>query len=220
MSRKYAKVNKASEIDFYTPSEIPFGLTFGQWTVKWWQWVFSSPGIKNPILDNDGRHAGVNQSGPVWFLGGTFGENRIPDRTTTIPYGKAILFPVINYEMNSLEDPNMRDEKQLLDHVCRDVDDIVITETLIDGVKIPACRIKSDPPTFDLLMMPNNCLRIAPGRTMAAADGYWVFLKPLLPGMHEIYFHGACSAGTRNATAFYHLTISEPLDFDDLRENQ
>jgi hypothetical protein len=32
-------------------------------------------------------------------------------------------------------------------------------------------------------------------------------LKPLFQGKHHIYFHGACSGGTRNASAEYHLVV-------------
>jgi hypothetical protein len=51
----------------------------------------------NPIVDNTGKHAGINQGGPVWFLAGTPGDNKIPIRKCIVPYGKALLFPVINY---------------------------------------------------------------------------------------------------------------------------
>jgi hypothetical protein len=162
----------------------------------------------NPILDDDGRNASINQSGPVWFLGGTFGENRKPNRICTVPLGKAILFPVINYEMNALEDPTLTNPIQLMKHVYGDVDDIITREVTVDGKQVEAYRVKSDPPIFELDIGKNNCLEISPGITNAASDGYWVFLKHLNPGMHQIYFHGSCSSGLRNSTANYHLNVA------------
>jgi hypothetical protein len=191
----------------FPPLAKPYGITYGQWTVRWWNWAFLSPSEFNPVVDHNGENAAVNQSGPVWFLAGTFGENRIPERSCKIPFGKAILFPVINYEMNALEDPTLTNEAQLIDHVRTDIDDIITMEAIVDGMKVPVHRIKSDPTVFDLVLGENNCLGIPSATTKSVADGYWVFLEPLSRGMHEINFHGSCSAGKRNSAAVYHLEV-------------
>jgi len=51
----------------------PYGLSYPEWTAKWWQWVFSIPIENNPIKDDMNRSYELNQSGPVWFLAGTVG---------------------------------------------------------------------------------------------------------------------------------------------------
>ena len=33
------------------PNSNPFGLSYAEWSVKWWQWVFSLPATNSPILD-------------------------------------------------------------------------------------------------------------------------------------------------------------------------
>jgi hypothetical protein len=203
-----------SEIGYFTPDSKPFGLTYGQWTVKWWQWALSIPKAINPVLDESGKNADVNQNGPVWFLAGIFGENavenKVPRRVCTVSSGKSILFPVINYEMNPLEKPQLSNEEELIRHVIEDIDDIVIKEALVDGSKIPIYRVRSDPLMFPLTINNDNSIGISGGTTQAAADGYWVFLKPLPSGNHNIYFHGACGGGTsiRNIAAEYKLTVS------------
>ena len=45
------------------------------------------------------------------------------------------------------------------------------------------------------------------GYTNATADGYWVFLKSLPQGEHNLYFHGSCSGGIRNVTTSDSLRI-------------
>ena len=52
-----------------------------------------------------------SQSGPVWFLAGTFGGKA--ERTCTIPSGKAILFPPINTECSYKENPMLKTESDL-----------------------------------------------------------------------------------------------------------
>jgi hypothetical protein len=194
---------------YYTKKEKPYGFSYGEWTVKWWQWAVSLPININPIVDETGRYANMNQNGPVWFLAGTLGENKMPIRNCVVPIGKALLFPVINYEINQLEDPNLRTEHAMVKHVVDDINDIINKEAIVDGNRIPTYRVQSSPRVFPLYVCKDNWLDISPGLIKAAADGYWVFLKPLDSGKHEIYFHGSCSGGLRNSTAKYSITVSK-----------
>lgn len=200
------KEEKQTNIEFFIPDEKPHGLTYGQWTVKWWEWALSSPISNNPVLDDTGQYADINQSGPVWFLAGTIGdENKVAHRTCNIPGEKAILFPVINYVYTY--EPRFRTDSELVRYVTTDIDDIVIKHAIVDGNIVPSHRVQGEPSIFSLKVKEENKLDIPVGINQAAADGYWVFLKPLAKGEHEIYFHGACSGGIRNATANYQITI-------------
>jgi hypothetical protein len=73
----------------------PYGMTYGQWGDAWWQWTMSIPADINPVTDPTGEFAAVGQSGPVWFLAGTYGG--VLERTVTIPAGKALFFPIYNW---------------------------------------------------------------------------------------------------------------------------
>lgn len=194
-------------LEYFMPYESPFGVSYGQWTVRWWQWAHSSPTNLNPVLDSTGANAAVNQTGPVWFIAGTFGEKQTAKRSCSIPSGKAILFPVINYEMNELENLSIKAGPDLIKHVKEDIDDIVTKEAKVDNELIPIYRVQSDPEIFNLYINDNNSMGIVGGTTEAAADGYWVFLKPLALGHHRIFFRGSCAAGKRRTAAEYILTI-------------
>jgi hypothetical protein len=189
-------------------NDKPFGVTYGQWTVKWWQWALSISRTENPVSDQTGEHGGTNQNGPVWFLAGTFGEDKMPRRKCELPSGKAILFPVINYEANYLQDPHLKNEPELVTHVVEDINDITTLVATVDGQSLDICRVQSEPSTFPVFIHPENSLGLrGGGSSIAAADGYWVFLRPMSEGKHDIYFHGACSGGTRNSSAIYEVTI-------------
>src|SRR5262245_20745573 len=56
----------------FTTDSIPFGLTYGEWTARWWQWAYSIPKYVHPAYDDSGKYCAEGQSGPVWFLAGTF----------------------------------------------------------------------------------------------------------------------------------------------------
>jgi hypothetical protein len=194
--------------DYFTPETKPYGLTYGQWTVKWWQWMASIPTCSNPAADENGKYASMNQTDQhVWFLAGTSG-GKIADRKCIVPAGRSILFPVINYEINSIEKPELKTDSELIRDAIEDEDDIINLEAIIDGQEIPIFRVRSDPPMFSLTLPADN-LFSAPvgGATRATSDGYWVFLKPLDLGEHSLYFAGSCSAGSRNVRATYNLTV-------------
>ena len=195
-------------LEYFTPDSRPYGLSYGQWTVKWWQWLAAIPIDVNPAADETGKNASINQNDPnVWFLAGTFG-GKSAERKCVVPAGRAILFPVINYEMNPLEKPELKTESELIKHVVQDEHDIINLESIIDGQRIPIYRIRSDPQIFSLTIPENNPLEVqGSGTTYATSDGYWVFLKPLYRGEHNVYFAGSCSAGSRNVKANYHIII-------------
>lgn len=196
-----------SVINSIEPNDKLFDLTFGQWTVKWWQWLLSSSKDINPAVDDDGSCSNVKQMGPVWFLAGTLGEDRFPHRQCIMPKNKYLLFPVINYEINIFEKPGLDSDEDLINDAIQDQNDIVHLEALVDMQSVPIYRIQSDPKIFFVKLPANNCYGVKDGRVKCAADGYWVFLKPLTPGKHTIFFHGACSGGLRNCTAEYSLTV-------------
>jgi hypothetical protein len=163
----------------------------------------------NPAADENGINACINQTDPnVWFLAGTLGGKEVR-RKCTLPFGRSILFPVINIEINPVEKPTLRTEADLIRYVKEDEDDILNLETLLDSHRLPIYRVKSDPAVFPLKMPMDNPFK-APGgiATMAASDGYWVFLKRLHPGEHHLYFAASCSLGTRNVKASYDLTVA------------
>lgn len=210
-SNYLAQLNK-KEQEYFTPDSKPYGLTYGQWTVKWWNWALSIPREINPVFDDSGEFATVSQKDPnVFFLAGTF-DGATVQRRCTVPSGKAVLFPVMNYEVNPIEYANLKTETEMIREVIRDQDDIINLEATIDGKRVPFYRIRSDPPVFPLTIsrdlieskeVPKGAKTIAE----AASDGYWIFLKHLSKGEHRIFFAGSCSSGIRNVRATYNVTV-------------
>lgn len=200
-----------NQIELFTLDSKPYGKTYGEWTVKWWQWALSIPCTMNPVVDKTGKHANVNQpADEVWFLAGKFGSESkdLPRRSCTVPFGRAILFPIINCEANPLEYPDLKRESDVINHVLRDEDTIVKKECCVNGQQISIERVQSDPPTFPVTIDKDNALGVKEGgSTIAASDGYWVFLKPLPRGEYFISFAGSCENGRLNSGANYHLNV-------------
>jgi hypothetical protein len=201
----------ADEIEYFTIESRPYGLTYGQWTVAWWKWFLSTPKAVNPILDESGKFASINQPPKdVWFLAGKLGnrEKNVPDRFCIIPSGRSILFPVINCEANFLEYPKLTTEQDLINYVNRDENTITYKECFVNNEPIPVQRVKSDPAVFEVEINEDNIYDIKThGITPASGDGYWIFLKSVAPGDYFVSFRGCCEKGAINSGADYHLKV-------------
>lgn len=203
------------EISFFTADSIPYGEMYGRWTVKWWQWFLSTPKSINPVIDGTGEYAHLNQpSMHVWFLAGKLADEdrNLPNRFCRIPSGRSILFPVINCETNPLEYPELRTDEDLIERVKRDEDTIIKKDCFVDGKRITAQRVQSEPRIFELTINEDNAINVeGGGSTHASADGYWVFLKPLPIGEHILSFQGSCEYGKLNSGANYRLEVSDQV---------
>jgi hypothetical protein len=222
-SGNYLTQEEEKEQGYFMPDSKPYGLTYGQWTVKWWNWALSIPKENNPVVDDTGKYANVSQNDPnVFFLAGTFGGATV-QRQCTVPDGRAVLFPVINYHVNRIMDPQLITETEMVEEVIKDQDDIINLEATIDGKRIPFYRVRSDPSVFPLTISPDLISTLSPdlietkkeipkGKDAmiceAASDGYWIFLKPFAKGEHKIFFAGSCSSGVRNVRAAYNITVA------------
>jgi hypothetical protein len=161
------------------------------------------------LFDETGVYADNNQpSSDVWFLAGCFPnvQKKYPSRTATIPEGRSILFPVINCSASKLEYPHLKTESDLIEHVEKDMDSIVRKNCFINGYRVTPERIHSDPTLFPVTIHKDNAFNIeGGGRTLAVGDGFWVFLKPLMPGEYMIEFEGSCELGRLNSGASYKI---------------
>ena len=177
-----------------------YGKTIGNWSHAWWVWAYSLPSSTSPPAQNGSVDCSAGQSGKVWYLAGTFGAPAA-DRTCSIKKGKAILFPLLNGIFWAPEDCS--DENS-----CR-----TLAGGALDAVTIETCTIDDTPCVWSVQIVraqsEARSLKIpagsfpttagggsyAPGkRKISIADGYWVMLDPLPPGIHEIHFKA--SVGT------------------------
>lgn len=174
----------------FQPNSKPYGLTFGDLAAKWHQWLYSIPSQVNPATDTNGRNCAQNQAGPIWILAGTTGGS--VERTCTVPAGKAIMFPIIASECSYAENPNLKTESEL--RACAKSPDNGVThlELTIDGTSIKDLqKYRAESPLFKLTFSKDNLGGVTPGPSQGVADGFWIILKPLAPGDHNIHFSAA-----------------------------
>ncbi len=176
----------------------PYGATITDWTQQWWQWAFSVPFEHNPLVDATGANAALNQSGPVWFVAGTSGGPA--ERTFTIPTGKSVLFPIVNY-LNDYPcpDPAFKPEPgQTLEEFLQAGTEWYLAhvkemKVVLDGAELQdlsSYRFTSGLFTFTgdpSLTALDPCVTGTP--QSGVADGYWVMLTPLSAGKHTLHIY-------------------------------
>jgi len=214
------------------PESIPGGLSYPQWSAKWWQWVWSAPLAVNPLFDTTGIDCAIYQtrSGPVWFLAGTAGFDAT--RSCIIPAGRMIFFPIINLgnDYPCPDDQFQPGPKQSLEQFLtvgygpyigarQYIDHVTAVSASLDGVPVQDLVL---PPETSKYRVTSSIFHFngepslqswdpcaGPGHK-AVADGYWIMLKPLPTGPHTLIFSGTETwpAGPPfTVTVTYNLTI-------------
>lgn len=208
----------------------------GDLTAKWWQWAVSIPAASNPIVsdtttDPTGELCDVKQSDVVWFLAGTTGGSAT--RKCTIPFGKAILFPILTAEWSVAEAeglggncfiPNVMSgtsEEALRECAKVTIDHVTLKQADIDGVNVQNLdnyRVQS--PLFGFKAVQNNVFAIPKGKSQSVSDGYWILLPSLPKGQHTVHFHGTAEFSepelgfTFDTEVTYHISIVDEDDED------
>jgi hypothetical protein len=198
-----AAAHSTSNPGILPPTSHPYGKSYGEWSAKHWQWEYSLPVDHHPLFDT--ADCSAAQSGPVWFLGGTFTTvSPSPGvvignatRDCTVPADKALFFPIIDAECATAEG-NGTTEQELRDCAEGLIDHAVNLSCEVDGVAVQnlaAFRVQS--PLFTWGPLPENNLFQDPvtfpaGTTSpSVSDGYFLLLAPLSVGSHTIHFKGS-----------------------------
>lgn len=167
------------------------GIPHSEWAQRWWQWAARFPNARElPYLDPDGRRCDqFQQDGPIWFLAGTDGNFEVL-RNCRIPDGKHLFVPVINYIVSRglPGDPEPTcEEKQA--EAARFADHVLTGLVLLDGR--PVGELKR------MRAASGGCFESFRGEPEGATDGYWLMLKPLPAGKHQLAITAAYRDGAK-----------------------
>lgn len=192
----------------FPQNSLVYGRTYSEWAAEWSQWALSIPVSNHPLFDNG--DCSVGQTGPVWFLGGKFCDPideecgfEAVERTCTVPFGKALFFPIVNMSSSSLEGYGdtivelRQNSESIIDYFF--TDETCTISLTVDNKVVREKDLKKKfhvhSRTFGFTLPEDNLLKIlgvveaVQGDYYPAVDeGFYVMLKPLSPGMHTINF--------------------------------
>jgi hypothetical protein len=179
---------RSAELEAIIPPKAQVaGKSQADWSMAWWQWAASFDSAESPVADRTGENCHLKQDGPVWFLAGTYGTKRTV-RTCTIPRGKYLFFPLINY-VYFLADPASPPTCASVTLSAQRATDnpslLVLNLDGADGTELSQYR-QATSPCFNLAALADPPAPLFP----SAANGYYVMLRPLPPGKHELNFGG------------------------------
>jgi hypothetical protein len=204
-------IGSNSSLSVYSSDSRPYGLSYGDWTAKWWAWLVSIPTNINPASDTTGSNCAQTQAGPVWFLAGSVAGHA--ERTCTIPTGKAVFFPILGAECSYAEYPKLKTESDLRSCAVA-LNNQRTVQAVIDGVSLQSQQMpRIQSPLFSVTFPETNIFGASAGPSQSLADGYYVFLQHLSPGKHEISFKAVSvqftTTGVQSVAQniVYHLTV-------------
>jgi PEP-CTERM motif-containing protein len=187
------------------PDSVIAGKSIADWTAAWWTWALQAPNNTNPLSDPNGGFAHVQNNGPVFFIAGNNAT-----RSFTVPAGKPILLPLINFV--DLESVPTDDPKFSLSE--REAAASIFTSSWVNAVDKASlfASIDGNPVAnpsqylevtnfFDMgPVQADSFLNVAfgiPAGTEAfptKSAGYWLMIDNLAPGSHTLHFGGSSQA--------------------------
>jgi hypothetical protein len=204
----------------------PLGKLYDNLSVSWWQYVLAQPAATNPLADETGAGCATGQSGPIFFLVGANGTGAPTRDQCSVRAGKLLFFPLVNgFDVHVV--PDGLDTADLvwddfLNTLAFRVDSLHAT---VDGVAIRhldpatspfracAAPVAGCARPFSLRLPDANLFGIPAGTyAPAVADGFYLLLAPLKPGVHTISFGGTGNFGVQRPSPFsqditYRLTV-------------
>lgn len=203
-------------VNILPPDAVAHGLTYSEWSQKWWQWLWSIPVSQNPGLDATGEFVSVGQEGPVWFLAPAY--YGVWERTATIPTGKMLFIDLAGF-CASLSMGDGADEAEVREVAGWFIDNAVSNVILeVDGARLENVedfRFATPPGLFDVTLPEDNMWAFFgyshTGGTYendAVSDGYYALLPPLSAGQHTIFLSADFGDPYNDRIQVtYHLTV-------------
>ena len=197
------------------PAQKAFDMTNGEWSARWWQFVFGLPEADNPLNDTTGALCGMGQWGPVIFLYGTTGGGPVT-RSCTIPSKKGLVIPLVNWGGSVPEDGATPEDVAALLKWVNDLTDASTLSATIDGVPVQNLeKYRFRSPVYSFTGSSPNIYSANCGtppcyegfHEQGMAEGYWIMVNPLPPGKHTIHINGEVPDWGIVQDATYHLKV-------------
>lgn len=213
-------------VEFYSKGELPFGISYGDWIAKYWNWDLSIPldPKTNDFLGLKENGCLVHRENSTVMLADT-AAGGIWNQKCTISHNAGILIPIWTGECDQgTKAFETYSFKQLLD--CARGYDLGKVRGQVKVDNIPVATLDALDYKTNIMnnvtevysnqfnaTIPINSHVIVEryGTFPAAAHGWFVFLKPLQPGTHTVYYQNSVEpttlsgAGNVNSAQFTYV---------------
>jgi hypothetical protein len=200
----------AAATEILPPSSLPYGMSYQEWSAKWWQWSLGQS-------TNDLKSVGAPDicEGPasrVRFLAGIYGFGvNVETRHVTIPGGSPLFFSILSFvadntacpvtDFTSLTGDQLTAEAEGGWNSAASLTTCTIDGEAVEGLDDPTNSIYNvvSPPFSYTTAKHDNILVLVEGESCipgdmtiypAVTDGVYLMLSPLSRGKHTIHFVG------------------------------
>lgn len=172
------------------PNSRVQGLTYGEWSARWWQYVLSIPGEENPLTGGTGTNCVYQRIGNV----GLVAVDPLSESTITcqVPTGMMLFLDVLSAECSTVEeDPFYGGNEEEL-RACAEGFTITDLQASIDGTSVKKLdQYIHTSPLFDFTLPEDNILYTDELTGQSVSNGAHLMLAPLSPGEHVVYLHAS-----------------------------
>ena len=189
------------------PNSRVQGLTYGEWSAKWWQYVFSLPMDQNPLVGATGAECAFERNGNVTLV---VVDPLSPESIECqVPTGTILFLDILSAECSTLEEPPFYGGTEEELRACAESFILHDLDASIDGVPVQNLdQYVHTSPLFELTMPENNILGVEAGMIgQSVSYGAHLMLAPLTPGEHTIHFH-ASHPDDFTVDTNYHITVT------------
>lgn len=165
---------------FFTPKSNPYGKSYEEWARNWWQWHISLPKSENP-KNVSVTSCPVLNNGQVTFIDHRLVGNY--EFSCNIPANTAVLTTILSGESDTDEVGN--DEKAMLGSA-KGGGDLSSTAVTLDNVSLKGYDDRITTKFFNITIPKDNIYDASEGTFKSVVDGYFLFLKPLPKGEHNV----------------------------------
>ena len=162
----------------------PYGMAYEDWMTKWWQWNMQIPKEQHPVvLQSKLTKCPVGEARSVSFLTQSLqGESKY---SCSIPAGHAIMVPISTGECTTEEAKSSVPADMI--KCATEGDKYLHFDATVDGVHLNGLdKNYAISKIYDITVPKNNFGDLTPGQWKAVTGGYFIFLKPLPAGNHNI----------------------------------
>ncbi|MGE0416273.1 MAG: hypothetical protein AB7O80_05655 [Acetobacteraceae bacterium] len=204
-------LSAAANAAVISPGTPVAGISQATLADQWWaEWAPPIPAATNPILDQTGAFAGVNNNGPVFFLAGSGGSGNTT-RTINVPAGVPLFFPIVNGSDMELplgspgtcvttSPPSAADSACARAFLHPPLAPSFVPASLtakLDGVPLDPNLIANAASYYQesaelvaTVLPPGNVYGIPATNAWIVQNGYYMAIDGLTPGQHILSFSG------------------------------
>jgi hypothetical protein len=200
----FAGINSVYGVELFSKDEKPFSVSYDDWVAKFWNWwIGTSTDKATPKPDG----CLINKSDSMVMLMET-ADTTSAQQKCVISSTQGIIIPMWIAWCSTGDPGHEHDSDEQLTKCAREGSNLgnIRSDVKVDGVPVAKLDVKMSMISgkldykinslsynnkgFTLTIPPDtHKADIKPGTFRSGAHGWWVFLKPLPPGEHTIFYN-------------------------------